>query len=95
MQSMEKNVNSNIIVADLLYTFGTKTKHNVPVVQNIMKTDISRKLTFFCSYSTDEMATPSTHMIVTLYTDMPTYLLSFKAGMDTFLVSHARNAPNN
>ena len=80
---------------EINHTFGTKTKHNVPVVQNIMKTEISRKLAFFCSLSTADIATPNTHMMVTLYTDIPTYLLSFKAGIWTFLVSHARNAPKS
>ena len=56
------------------HTLGTKTNHNVPVVQTIMKTEISRKLAFCCSLSTAEIATPNTHMMVTLYTDIPLML---------------------
>ena len=35
------------------------------------------------------------HGMMTLYTDKPIILLSFKAGMCTLRVSHARYAPNN
>lgn len=34
------------------------------------------------------------HMMSTLYTDKPMCLESFSAGIDTWRVSHARNAPN-
>ena len=40
----------------------------------MMKTEMRTKEALGCSLSTAEMATPSTHMIVTLYTDIPTYL---------------------
>ena len=46
----------------------------MPVVQKMMKTEMRTKEALGCSLSTAEMATPSTHMIVTLYTDIPTYL---------------------
>ena len=46
------------------------------------------------SASTKLMAAPVTHMITTLYTLIPTYLLSFNAGILTCLVSHAKKAPN-
>lgn len=62
-------------------TFGTNTKHNVAVVQKIIKIDMMAKLAFFCSSRTALIATPKTHMMVTLYKDMPTYLLSFRAGI--------------
>ena len=55
-------------------TFGTNTRHSVPVVQKMMKTEMRTKEALGCSLRTAEMATPRTHMIVTLYTDIPTYL---------------------
>ena len=58
-------------------TFGTKTRQSVPVVQKMMKTEMRTKEALGCSLSTAEMATPSTHMMVTLYTDIPTYLHTF------------------
>ena len=58
-------------------TFGTKTRQSVPVVQKMMNTEMRTKEALGCSLSTAEMATPSTHMIVTLYTDIPTYLHRF------------------
>ena len=38
-----------------------------------MKTAMRMKAEFLCSLRTAEMATPRTHMIITLYTDIPTY----------------------
>ena len=58
-------------------TFGTKTRQSVPVVQKMMNTEMRTKEALGCSLSTAEMATPSTHMMVTLYTDIPTYLHRF------------------
>jgi len=46
------------------------------------------------SVSTKLIAAPVTHIITTLYTLIPTYLLSFNAGILTCRVSHARKAPN-
>ena len=76
-----------------ILTFGTKTRQRVPVVQKMIKTAMMIKDAFWSSLSTKLMAAPSTHMITTLYTDMPTYLLSFNAGICTFRVSHAKKAP--
>lgn len=42
-----------------------------------------------------DTAAPMMHMMPTLYTLIPIYLLSFRAGMLTFLVSHARKHPNS
>lgn len=64
------------------------------VAQKRIKRDISTNAAFCSSDSTKEIAAPITHMRTTLYTDIPTYLESFNAGMLTCRVSHARNAPN-
>ena len=42
----------------------------------------------------NEIGTPDTHIITTLYTLIPMYLESFKAGMLTSLVSQAKKHPN-
>ena len=47
-------------------TFGTKTRQSVPVVQKMMNTEMRTKEALGCSFSTAEMATPRTHMMVTL-----------------------------
>ena len=57
-----------------LLTFGTKTRQRVPVVQKMMKMEMSMKEAFCSSFRTKLTATPKTHMMATLYTDMPTYL---------------------
>lgn len=64
-------------------TLGTNTRQSVPVVQNKMKDEMMMKDASCLSDSTKEMAAPMTHMMTTLYTDMPTYLESFSAGMLT------------
>lgn len=74
-------------------TFGIKTKQRVAVVQKIINIDINTKTIPFLSDKTKAIATPMTHMIKTLYTLMPTCLLSFNAGIETFLVSQAKKAP--
>lgn len=76
------------------FTLGTKTKHKVAVVQKIMNTEIMMKEASCLSERTKLMAAPMTHIITTLYTDIPTYLESLRAGMETWRVSQARNAPN-
>lgn len=48
-----------------------------------MNTDMMMKEASCLSDRTKLMAAPMTHMITTLYTDMPTYLESFRAGMET------------
>lgn len=75
-------------------TFGTKTKHRVAVLQNIMNIANIMNMASCLSAKTKLIAAPVTHMITTLYTLIPTYLLSFNAGMLTCLVSHAKKAPN-
>jgi len=55
-------------------TFGTNTRQRVPVVQKMMKIEMMIKEAFCSSFKTKLTATPSTHMMATLYTDMPTYL---------------------
>lgn len=78
--------------SDIL-TFGTNTKHNVAVVQNIMKTDIKIKTASRRSAKTNAIAAPIIHIIRTLYTLKPMCFESFNAGIDTCRVSHAKNAP--
>ena len=53
-------------MAAYIRTFGTNTKHRVIVVQKRMNNEMSTKEALGCSLRTAEMATPSTHMIVTL-----------------------------
>ena len=76
-------------------TFGTNTRHNVPVVQNMMNIAINMNDAFNSSWSTKLTATPNTHMTATLYIAIPTYFESFSAGICTALVSQARNAPKS
>ena len=76
-------------------TFGTKTRQSVRVVQNMMNTEMMTNEAVCSSFSTKVTATPRMHMMATLYTDIPTYLESFRAGICTDLVSHAKKAPNN
>lgn len=65
----------------------------MPVVQNMMKTEMIMNEASCLSDSTKLIAAPIMHMITTLYTLIPTYLESFRAGMLTWRVSHARKAP--
>ena len=76
-------------------TFGPKTRHSVIVVQKIMKRAIMRQASSVRSLMMNEIGTPDTHMITMLYTLIPMYLESFRAGMVTCLVSHARKQPIN
>ena len=46
------------------------------------------------SFMMKDMGTPLTHMTRTLYTLIPIYLESFKAGILTLLVSQAKKHPN-
>lgn len=48
------------------FTFGTNTKHNVPVVQKIMNTDMMTNDASCLSDKTKLMAAPITHIITTL-----------------------------
>lgn len=74
-------------------TFGTNTKHSVAVVQKIMKTEINMNTASRRSASTMAIDAPIMHIINTLYTLKPMCLESLSAGMDTWRVSHAKNAP--
>ena len=56
-----------------LLTLGTNTRQRVRVVQKMIKTEMRMKKMFLWSFRTAVMATPRTHMIMTLYTDIPTY----------------------
>ena len=47
-------------------TFGTKTRHNVIVVQNIINKLIMIKEGFGLSFITKEIAAPDRHMMTTL-----------------------------
>jgi hypothetical protein len=62
---------------------GTKTKHRVAVEQKIINIDIIKNAASCCSLSTKERPAPITHIITTLYTLIPIYFESFKAGIDT------------
>ena len=46
-----------------------------------MKMEIIMKEAVCSSLSTKLTATPRTHMMATLYTDIPTYFESFRAGI--------------
>ena len=61
----------------------------------MMNIAISMNEAFSSSLSTKLTATPNTHIIATLYIDIPTYFESFSAGIFTARVSHAKKAPNN
>jgi len=76
------------------HTLGIKTRQRVAVLQNIMNTANIINMASCLSVSTKLIAAPVTHIITTLYTLIPTYLLSFNAGILTCRVSHARKAPN-
>ena len=73
---------------------GTKTKHNVAVEQNIINIDMIKNAASCCSFKTNERPAPMTHIITTLYTLIPIYFESFKAGIETCRVSQARKHPN-
>lgn len=60
----------------------------------MIKTDINIKTASFRSDMMRAIEPPIMHIIVTLYTDNPICFESFNAGICTFLVSHAKNAPN-
>ena len=64
------------------------------VVQKMMKTLMIINAYSCWSVRMNEMATPMTHMMTTLYTLIPMYFESFKAGIVTCRVSHARKHPN-
>lgn len=74
-------------------TLGTNTKQRVVVEQNMMKMDMMTKAASCCSRSTNDKAAPITHMMTTLYTLIPMYLESFRAGILTCRVSHAKKQP--
>ena len=65
------------------------------VLQNMMTKATMQNCTLGWSRVRNETAAPIMHIMPTLYTLIPMYLLSFKAGMLTFRVSQARKHPNN
>lgn len=65
------------------------------VLQKIMTKATMQNCTLGWSRVRNETAAPIMHIIPTLYTLIPMYLLSFKAGMLTFRVSQAKKQPNN
>lgn len=76
-------------------TFGTKTRQSVMVLQKMITSATMQNWTLGWSLVRKDTAAPMMHMMPTLYTLIPMYLLSLRAGMLTFLVSHARKQPNN
>ena len=76
-----------------MFTFGTKTRQRVTVVLNMMKRLMIMKEGLGWSEMMNDMAAPHIHMITTLYTLIPMYFESFRAGMLTRLVSQARKQP--
>lgn len=76
-------------------TFGRNTRQSVAVVQKMMKREMIKNEASCLSVSTWESGAPSTHIITLLYTLIPMYFESFRAGIDTFRVSHARKQPNS
>ena len=63
------------------------------VVQKKVRKAVSANLVLGCSSTTPRIGMTSTQGMMTLYTDMPINLLSFRAGMCTWRVSQARYAP--
>lgn len=76
-------------------TFGTNTRQRVMVLQKMMTRATMQNCTLGWSRVRKETAAPMMHMIPTLYTLIPMYLLSLRAGMLTLRVSHAKKQPNN
>lgn len=74
---------STRLLGTTILTFGTNTKHNVAVVQNIINTEIKMKTASRRSASTNAMAAPMIHIISTLYTLSPICFESLSAGIDT------------
>lgn len=74
---------SNRTLDTTILTFGTNTKHNVAVVQNIINNEIKTKTASRRSASTNAMAAPMIHIISTLYTLRPMCFESFSAGIET------------
>lgn len=79
----------------MFLTFGTNTRQRVIVLQKMMTRATMQNCTLGWSRVRKDTAAPMIHMMPTLYTLIPMYLLSFRAGMLTFLVSQARKQPNN
>ena len=75
-------------------TLGRKTRPNVMEVQKMMHSPMMVKDAFTWSLMTNDVAAPAIHIITTLYTLIPMYLESFRAGMLTWRVSQARKQPN-
>lgn len=65
------------------------------VLQKMMTRATMQNCTLGWSLVRKETAAPMMHMIPTLYTLIPMYLLSLRAGMLTLRVSHAKKQPNN
>lgn len=74
---------------------GTKTRQSVMVLQKMITRATMQNWTLGWSLVRKDTAAPMMHMMPTLYTLIPMYLLSLRAGMLTFLVSQARKQPNN
>jgi len=90
-------INSHTLTAlnNAELTLGTKTKQRVMVLQKMITRATMQNWTLGWSLVRKDTAAPMMHMMPTLYTLIPMYLLSLRAGMLTFLVSHARKQPNN
>ena len=74
--------------------FGIKTKNSVIDVQKKMNKESRMNAAFlFCTMNA--MAAPAEHIISTLYTLIPIYFESFRAGIVTWRVSYAKKQPNN
>ena len=89
---MEAETKGRVVVHVL--TFGIKTRHRVIVVQKMMKRQMMMNDELGRSLMMNDTAPPHTHMMTTLYTLIPMYLESFRAGMLTWRVSHAKKHPN-
>lgn len=76
-------------------TFGTNTRQRVMVLQKMMTRATMQNCTLGWSRVRKDTAAPMMHMIPTLYTLIPMYLLSLRAGMLTLRVSQAKKQPNN
>lgn len=73
-----------------LLTLGTKTKQSVNVVQNMVRNDVKANWIVGLSDTTPRIGITRIHGMMTLYTDKPINLLSFKAEICTLRVSHAK-----
>ena len=79
----------------ILLTLGTKTKQRVNVVQKMARKDVKANCVVGRSWTRPTIGITRAHGMITLYTDKPIILLSFRAAMCTLRVSQAKYAPNN